>query len=139
MKNNILILLILLAFSCNKIVTKENDEIDLKEAKIVTNDFYNEIISKDTLSVIKNLDKTIDEKEFIDLIVSNYKDFGKITEFNISSVNTKSIEKNNSILIEYKISINVKYENKSCIEYLMFTSENNEKPLLNKYLINPEN
>ena len=139
MKNNILILLILLAFSCNKIVTKENDEIDLKEAKIVTNDFYNEIISNDTLSVIKNLDKTIYEKEFIDLIVSNYKDFGKITEFNISSVNTKSIEKNNSTLIEYKISINVKYENKNCIEYLMFTRENNEKPLLNKYLINPEN
>ena len=139
MKNNILILSILLAFSCNKIVTKENDEIDLKEAKIVTNDFYNEIISKDTLSVIKNLDKTIDEKEFIDLIVSNYKDFGKITEFYISSVNTKSIEKNNSTLIEYKISINVKYENKNCIEYLMFTNENNEKPLLNKYLINPVN
>lgn len=138
MKKVYLLFILISIYSCEQIVTKENDKQDIELANKVSTNFYNQIIENDTLSIFNKLDSSINKDEFAELINANKKDFGNILKVDIVKTNTIRVVKNNMTNLDYKIELNVEYEKNECTEYLMYIGESEDKLVLNKYLINPK-
>jgi hypothetical protein len=133
MKKILLVAVLAIIASCEKITTKNNAP-DIEFAEELATKFYEEIINGDTLKIYNYIDKSIPKEDFQNLINENNSQYGKILNVDIKSTNTFNITKNGLNESEYKIEVEITYEKFKTLEYLLFTKNNNEV-LLQKYLV----
>lgn len=139
MKKVFLLGLLTFFIGCDTIESKKNAVEDVKLGEEMANKFYNELIQNDTLKIVEYLDKTVPKEDFYNLINKNQSSYGKLSKHNINKIETSSLSKNGLKSTEYKIEAIVNYEKSNCLEYLLFTKDENGNIELNKYLVSESN
>ena len=135
MRKILLVAVLAIIASCEKITTKNNAPEDIEFAEELATKFYEEIINGDTLKIYNYIDKSIPKEDFQNLINENNSQYGKILNVDIKSTNTFNITKNGLNESEYKIEVEITYEKFKTLEYLLFTKNNNNDVYLQKYLV----
>ena len=127
------LLIYVLAISCEQIVTNNNSESDTAVSKEIAKDFYEDLMKLDTLKIYDYLDVAISKKQMSDEINRKFKDYGNVKSFEVISTETTNTVRDSFSQINYRVSVLVGYEKGQCIEKLGFKKINNDVPRLEGY------
>ena len=128
-----LLLVYLVAISCQQTITTNNSENDVKIAKEITSVLYKDLIKLDTLNIYKYLDSSISKKELSESLNEKFKDFGNIESFEILSTETKSTVIDDYSQTNYRVTALVFYEKSHFIEKISFKKIDNNISKLDGY------
>lgn len=128
-----MLLIYVLAISCEQIVTTNNSESDTAVSKEITKDFYEDLMKLDTLKIYNYLDVSISKKQIYDEVNRKFKDYGNVKSFEVISTETTNTVRDSFSQINYRVSVLVGYEKGQCIEKLGFKKINNDVPRLEGY------
>lgn len=128
-----MLLIYVLAISCEQIVTTNNSESDTAVSKEITKDFYEDLMKLDTLKIYNYLDVSISKKQMYDEVNRKFKDYGNVKSFEVISTETTNTVRDSFSQINYRVSVLVGYEKGQCIEKLGFKKINNDVPRLEGY------
>lgn len=121
------------AISCQKTMTTNNSANDVKVAKEITTDFYDDLMKLDTLKIYNYLDAAISEKQFSEEVSRKFKDYGNIKSFEIVTTETKNTVIDNYSQINYRVIVLVSYDKVQCLEKAGFKKTDNNPPKLEGY------
>ena len=128
-----MLLIYVLAISCEQIVTTNNSESDTAVSKEITKDLYEDLMKLDTLKIYNYLDVSISKKQMYDEVNRKFKDYGNVKSFEVISTETTNTVRDSFSQINYRVSVLVGYEKGQCIENLGFKKINNDVPRLEGY------
>lgn len=134
MKKILLLISIVILSSCERTVTKNNSEEDIKQATKLATKFYKELSEIDTLKIFDYLDESIPTKDVSKLIQKNIKDYGQINKVDIKNTSTNNVTVNDKNETKYTIETIVIYEKSKNIETLSLTKKNKDKIKITGYL-----
>ena len=128
-----LLLVYVVAISCQQTITTNNSENDVKIAKEITNNLYKDLTKLDTLKIYDYLDTSISKNELSGLISEKFEDFGNIKSFELLSSETKSTVIDNYSQTIYRVTALVTYDQGQFIEKINFKKIDNNEPKLAGY------
>lgn len=128
-----LLLVYVVAISCQQTITTNNSENDVKIAEEITNNLYKDLTKLDTLKIYDYLDTSISKNELSGLISEKFEDFGNIKSFEILSTETKSTVIDNYSQTIYRLTALVTYDKGQFIEKINFKKIDNNEPKLTGY------
>ena len=119
---------------------KENNELDIKKAEKIATEFYEKLLSKDSLKIKSCFDVAIsnDVAEFIDMLKARDEEWGKFHSFSIGGITTRNVQSKKGDTLIFQVEINAVYDDNQSWDDLTIKKINNGKFKIVDYDFDPD-
>lgn len=133
----IVIFIVVIFFSCNSYVERNNEPNDILEARAITGKFYTDMYNGNRNNIYQMFTDSSSMNDFKNLSHAKDSILGKMLTFDIINVNTKHIESKDINQVQYSIELGVKYQKGKNKEFVKLIKNGKAKMILESYHFEP--